>query len=629
MPQSGDGAAGNGRSQNFWRGLVLEGIEQTALINTFKGYDQADEPLKGDALLEQIRDDVFLPQFSRLEIIANYEIYKRIFNFLKAHDVDIVKDSWTSNSYFKRVLATLWPAEELNERRSQCYELLLAFKRGEVHLSPRQTPPILGTQVNPFTTETAQEQQDPASSNAVLSAPDVTPALPAPGSSAAPPMAPVMPLPEDPNSGYHPLAPTAAAATLAAGHAAQLASSQNQIADLQAQVAQLIARSPPNSHEQREYALRMAAEDKTDRANAMAARYRSVKSRFSGKSDPGDRTQQPELWKVALAKYQRHCSELDLDNQEKVSLIHNMFTGDAETFYYSNLDGIKNWGTLIESLNERYNSYAHQRGVLDTLRNLHIADFTTDDCDTASALLQVAHQIEVLVPQAPKGHQSDQDKLEHLHRAVLGTEWSRAPISNLATTPRTYKQFYDELKTAEQSHRLERKIAAQKFGRTKARVLTREALGPSSTFFTGQARYGRDPKARQVAKIDDSEDDRCFNCGDPNHRHSKCPKPRDDERIARERVKWAARRGKTIGEAFRTVKKAYLNLAAHVNYLNCANGPDCFGDDDLDDAIDRMDDSTAEAYHLLADRSAEHAATAPSTGEHASLSNALDSDEGF
>lgn len=36
---------------NFWRGLSLNGIEQTSLVNTFKGYDQAEGPLKGEGLL--------------------------------------------------------------------------------------------------------------------------------------------------------------------------------------------------------------------------------------------------------------------------------------------------------------------------------------------------------------------------------------------------------------------------------------------------------------------------------------------------------------------------------------------------------------------------------------------------
>lgn len=99
-----------------------------------------------------------------------------------------------------------------------------------------------------------------------------------------------------------------------------------------------------------------------------------------------------------------------------------MFTGDAETFYYSNLDGIKNWGTLIEALNQRYNTSALQHGVLDILLNSYIADFISEECDASEALVKVALQIEVLVPQEPKGNQMDQEKLKHLHRSVLGTE---------------------------------------------------------------------------------------------------------------------------------------------------------------------------------------------------------------
>lgn len=377
--------------------------------------------------------------------------------------------------------------------------------------------------------------------------------------------------------------------------------------------------------DRREYLAKKEDEEKTAHANSMAARYRSFKSRFSGTSTPGDAMNPPELWKVALAKYQRYCAELGLSNEEKVSLMHNLFTGDAETYFFSNLDGIKNWGTLVETLNERYNSYAHQRGVLDSLRHLHNADFIKDDCHAAEALVQVAHQIEVLIPQAPRGNQSDQDKLEHLHRAVLGTEWSRAPISNLATTPRSYKQFFDELKTAEQSHRLEKKVAALKFGRASGRssIVTQDVMGSSSNFFTDQARYGRDPTARHVARIDDSADNRCFNCGDRGDRALRCPKPRDNERIAREKFRWTARKGRNVTEVLKTVKQYYLNLAAHVNYLNCGSG-NCFDTDDLDDAIDGLDDTAADAHHTEA-----VTGTAEFQSEGASLANALDSDEDF
>lgn len=279
-----------------------------------------------------------------MKIIANYEIYKRIFNFLKAHDVDIVPSGWTSNSYFKRVLATFWPAEELAPHLVQCSELLLAYKRGEVHLSPRHEPSSEG-HGNPFDVEVAR-QQLPQASVPML---EQQPRHPLAKSAGQPGQVPaavhsqvaadqltkIAPFPTVTGSGYQPLLPGPAAAVLEADRSAQ-------ITQLQSQLAQVLADRTYTAHETREYAEQKSAGAKTNRANSMAARYRSVKSRFSGKCDRSDTTTSPELWKVALAKYQKHCTELELDSLEKVSLIHNMFTGNAETYFYSNLDGIRN-----------------------------------------------------------------------------------------------------------------------------------------------------------------------------------------------------------------------------------------------------------------------------------------------
>lgn len=57
----------------------------------------------------------------------------------------------------------------------------------------------------------------------------------------------------------------------------------------------------------------------------------------------------------------------------------------------------------------------------------------------------------------------------------------------------------------------------------------------------------------------------------------------------------APRKGNTVTDAFKTVKKAYINLAAHVNYLNCIN-PTNYVDADDDDDIAGLDDPSAEAF---------------------------------
>lgn len=122
----------------YWSGLQLSNPEQQAILNLFRGYEVSENALTGENLLEDIRESLFIEEFTRLEVVVNYEICKRIRNFLEGHDVELVRDTETGPSIFKRVLATIWPGEELKEKRFEASELLNGFKRGDIHLSPRQ-----------------------------------------------------------------------------------------------------------------------------------------------------------------------------------------------------------------------------------------------------------------------------------------------------------------------------------------------------------------------------------------------------------------------------------------------------------------------------------------------------------
>lgn len=374
--------------------------------------------------------------------------------------------------------------------------------------------------------------------------------------------------------------------------------------------------------ERAEIARKKAIDEHRVLSNAIANRYKTDRVRFNGTGS----------WKDAVSRYERICMELVMTNKQKAAFFHYALSGDADHFYTEHLDGSDDWAAIVGAFDGRYNSYARQRGALDALRNLHLSDFLVEGRSEGQALEALAAKVEELVPQAPAGKTGDQDKLEHLHHGVTGAEWARSAINNLATTPKSYKAFFDELKTAEQHHRLEKKIGSATLRSHRSRAAPTGNNSPTNVWFTGQGRYGRDPSGRSVARTSDAKDRACYNCGETGHLANACKKPRDDVRIAEARVR-DLKRKRNPKSAFKALRELYLESCAHISFLSCSGHSDQDSDDEsawgsgsesgADDAA-----ATAQQYHNLA-ASAPSAATSRADP---SLANALGSDsaeEGF
>lgn len=360
-----------------------------------------------------------------------------------------------------------------------------------------------------------------------------------------------------------------------------------------------------------------------DLGGKVQARYRTKDKQFGGGEE--------ENWARYLARFENISDELELNNAQRVRYIHYALKDDAEAFYYDNLRTVQNWGEMRRMLGERYNSYARRQHISDYLRNVRLDEFTDNDTPEKEALQKLARKIEALTPQAPEGENGDRDKLRHLHFAVRGYKWARGPIDRLASDLNDYKSFLDALQKAEQNIRFEkrdRSLGGNPF--SVRRRIRKGKPGSAEVWFAGQARYGRDPRAKRVPRLSDVKDRKCYNCGASDHLVGRCKQGRDDVRIVENRVKDLLRK-RSSDDRIKILKKLLSEMAAHINFLSGAlldqRGESSAEGSEMettDDTESSGDDYIAENHHSGAPGDIED-----SEGESSSdYGKAQDADDG-
>ena len=575
----------NSEQTGMWKNFDFTTNEQISLANLFKGYED-DEDLEGNDLLDTIREDFSLFSFSRLEVQVNYDIYKKVKTFLESRHVSILSSADGTQSIMVRILATVWPEE--TQERAESYDRYLALKRGEIDLNPSSsgiTPrqaqrasllPILNV-------ATGTEQPD---------------------------------LPRALQSAYRPA--EMMQTTASASH--------------RSEVTQTSPFSKHPATEQRN--LRETHTASSDVASKVMSRYNQDRQRFGGSTQ--------DNWTIALAKYDRMASELGMSPGQKLQLIHHMFRDDAEHFYYDELQEVRSWEEMVSILDKRYNGPARQQSIIDELRTMTIQDFSNSTEHEGQSLQKLARRIERLVPQCQPGRNGDRDKRDALYYAVRSCEWSSGPITSLSTfAGKPYKQFLDELATAEQNHRIAGNLKGKlsRHGRAFRQpqtlsppTTTRAAEGTpnsASIWFAGQARYGRDPRARKTPNVTTRYDRRCYNCNSTDHIVNKCSLPLDDVRIMGNRIKQLTR-GKDQKFIEKVLKKMLLEQSAHINFLSERLIESMNVNDDIfdTDTVSSSEDVLEAQHELDNDNTTSPlfmAAVAP-RDTNPSLANALEED---
>lgn len=108
-----------------WFNLPLNHEDQAHFLAKFRQYSTETSGYSGDNLLNVIREDFTLAEFSEPTIILNYEIYKRIKKYLEENGVQVVTAVSGHTNVFERIVFTIWPEEEFAEDRRQAYLRML------------------------------------------------------------------------------------------------------------------------------------------------------------------------------------------------------------------------------------------------------------------------------------------------------------------------------------------------------------------------------------------------------------------------------------------------------------------------------------------------------------------------
>lgn len=285
-------------------------------------------------------------------------------------------------------------------------------------------------------------------------------------------------------------------------------------------------------------------------AHNIAMRLKDNDKKFSG--DLG------ENWMEFVDEYTQIARDYSLNPPQKLQYLHNLFRGDAKRFF---LDRIASYATTfqqaVEMVTSEYNSPVRQTRVKNYLNTLRVSSFVSKGLAVPEALSQVYKVITKYSRQAPRSHQGEAHKVEFLHNAVIGYEWSHEPLSRVATHDLSFQQLYGELEAALQLYN-EARLAIIR-DRASSQESGSIRNNPSNVFYSGQGRYIRNPseirtipnnsKGKSEKRFDPLSVQGCFNCDAPGHLFRDCPKPRNSARAAARKIEYYSKKDSTKSAA--------------------------------------------------------------------------------
>eukprot|EP00178_Gracilaria_changii_P005394 TRINITY_DN1884_c0_g1_i1.p1 TRINITY_DN1884_c0_g1~~TRINITY_DN1884_c0_g1_i1.p1 ORF type:complete len:587 (-),score=68.26 TRINITY_DN1884_c0_g1_i1:3690-5450(-) len=124
-----------------WGTILLHNDVQRGLESLFASYMKADPPLKGQDLLDVVKEDLGPMQLASPKIVSYYDILKRIRIFLETSEVNLPRNAETGHLIGKRVIAAIWKEEKFDDERKKALEYFDAVRNGEAVLySPTNAP---------------------------------------------------------------------------------------------------------------------------------------------------------------------------------------------------------------------------------------------------------------------------------------------------------------------------------------------------------------------------------------------------------------------------------------------------------------------------------------------------------
>ena len=175
-------------------------------------------------------------------------------------------------------------------------------------------------------------------------------------------------------------------------------------------------------------------------AHNISSRFKK-EDRYTGKSE--------KIFMNAVNNCRDCAQDFHLSDEQMLRFFHNVFDGEAKRYYRSHvIQHAQDFNSATLLMVNEFNSLTRQSRARKRLQNLELPQIMeTKRIPVSEALEELRETITNCTPQGPPTHQSEQDKTEYLHDAVIGVEWAKSVLTqSLATIPPwTFQQLYTAL----------------------------------------------------------------------------------------------------------------------------------------------------------------------------------------
>ena len=263
------------------------------------------------------------------------------------------------------------------------------------------------------------------------------------------------------------------------------------------------------------------------KASNMSSRFRK-EDKFKGTLE--------EVIHEAFDCYEEATTDFELDEEEKLKYLHNLFTGEAIRYFRSKVfNQAPDYESAKQLMINEYNSRTRQNRVRKMLQGLRLSQIMEEKKIPANeALEKLKDTISKHAPNGPENHRGDSSLKEYLEQAVVGNDWARTPLmQSEAEAGWNFTRLYTALDAAYLQHQREEEAKKRdcREGDETPTVKTEEIPEKQhGIHYAGQGMYGRPKKPGSSSSRPDIFQrymkplKRCFKCGSKDHLIRDCGK---------------------------------------------------------------------------------------------------------
>lgn len=349
-------------------------------------------------------------------------------------------------------------------------------------------------------------------------------------------------------------------------------------------------RSPPSSefHNVNGITSNTSFPNNRSIANDVSKRFNNPKTKFSGDAD--------EPLSKYIESYNRMSVELELSEEKKIRFFHHVLSDHALEYYKENIEGkVSTWNDLTTRMEMEFNSDVRMETIANKLEAMHMSQFENDDVNEEKALKKLAQEIQNLTPQAPAECRNDRYRKRILHDATRGKSWALQVTSTSHFRNFTYQQLLHEFENS-----LQQLKAHENFSRANNESLAFRRDRISETNFTGQGRYHK-PRDAEYSTVPSNQP--CWNCEKDGCSVRKCKKPRNYEKIKRNKIKYfEAKKGGKFNRETREILFEFCDTFPSDD----TSSQDTPSSDSETDPLQHQEDKVAGIHHNLSSKIDEH-----------------------